>query len=282
MRSKRRALLILVRPLNVLIAVASIAVGALTAGTLEPVGHLALALLSGALVMAGGNVLNDYYDLEVDRRNKAYRPLPAGDVSRPLALKFSIILFLLGNFVTIFLSLSAFCLVLFVTLGLILYNARLKRTVLLGNVAVSLFGGLAFLYGGLVVGRPLPALIPAGFAFFFHLGREVIKDIEDRDADGAASLRTLPVRFGVKPALAIATLVFAILIFGTFLPYVWEIYGAAYLWTVVIGVDLVVAASLLYLWRHPEPQAMRRVSAILKADMVLGLAAILLGTMSFT
>lgn len=227
--------------------------------------------------MAGGNVINDYFDVDIDRLNKPWRPLSSNTVKVQDAVIFSIILFVLGIFLSIFIHSAAFVVVVLTSLGLILYSAKLKRTVLLGNLAVSLFSAMAFVYGALSVGRWRESLIPASFAFLFHLGREIIKDVEDRKADEACAAHTLPVRFGQKPAFVAATCVFVILIIFTFIPYLFGIYGKGYFWIVLIGVDLVLILALFYMWFRPFSDNLARISMVLKADMFIGLMAIYVG-----
>lgn len=277
MNSSLKSQFVLTRPLNVLIGMISIFMGAFLAGTLAPFEKVLLACISGGVIMAGGNVVNDYYDVEIDRINKSFRPLPSGRVDKKTAWKFSTILFALGLFLSIFVQICSFVVAALTAFGLILYSARLKRTVLLGNIAVGCFSALAFVYGALAVGQVEDSWIAAGFAFFFHLGREIIKDLEDRAADAMIGAQTLPIRFGEKNALATATAVFAILIVFTFIPYVINIYGKGYLWTVALGVDLVIILMLAAIWREPHPHRFQQASALLKVDMFVGLLALYLG-----
>ncbi|MFQ5863964.1 MAG: geranylgeranylglycerol-phosphate geranylgeranyltransferase [bacterium] len=278
MNSKLPSYFQLTRPINLILGVLSIFIGAFITGTIQPLANVLLACISGGLVMAGGYVINDYFDVEIDRANKPWRPLSSNQVKIQEAVIFSIILFVLGIFLSIFIHSIAFLVAVFTSLGLILYSAKLKRTVLLGNLAVSLFSALAFVYGALSVGRWRASLIPAGFAFLFHLGREIIKDVEDLSGDEACSAHTLPVRFGQKAAFVMATWVFAILIVFTFLPYLFGIYGKGYFWIVLIGVDLVLILTLVLIWSRPVGYNLARISMILKADMFVGLTAIYVGT----
>jgi geranylgeranylglycerol-phosphate geranylgeranyltransferase len=277
MNSKLKAYFAITRPVNLNLCAFSILVGAVISGSIHPLYKVLLACLSGVFIMAGGNVINDYYDVQIDRVNKPQRPLPQELLKLQSALKFSIILFVLGIFLSIFINLSALGLVLLTSAGLILYSSRFKGSVLLGNLLVSLFSALAFIYGGLAVGRWRQALIPAGFAFLFHLGREIIKDVEDQKADAAYSTQTLPIRFGQNVALGSATLVYGLLIVFTMLPYVLDIYGKGYFWIVLLGVDLVIIVGVGYIWARPLPQTFSRVSMVLKVDMFVGLMAIYVG-----
>ncbi len=268
----------IVRPVNMLLACLSVYLGAWTAQPFTFSIKIALACASAAFILAAGNVINDYFDVEIDRLNKPNRPLPSGKLTRKSALWFAIILFTFGVFLSIFISRISFWLATLVSVGLFFYGYRLKRTVLWGNFSVSLFSALVFVYGGLAAGSWTGSVIPAGFAFFFHLGREIIKDIEDMEADNARAARTLPVVFGTFKASLAATIVFCLLIVLTIVPYMTGIYGKIYIIVVSVGVDFVILCSLFFLWRNPSSNTLKRISTVLKIDMIVGLAAVVLGT----
>ncbi|MFQ5649908.1 MAG: geranylgeranylglycerol-phosphate geranylgeranyltransferase [bacterium] len=270
----------LIRPVNVLLGALTIFVGAFITGTIQPLHKVVLACVSGVAIMGAGNAINDYFDIAIDRINKPFRPLPSALLDREAALKFAIILFVLGIFLSIFINWASFFLAVFIAVSLVGYSFRLKQTVLIGNLAVSLFSALAFVYGSLAVGKGHHALFPAGFAFLFHLGREIIKDIEDMEADRARSARTLPIRFGTRVALSAATCVFSLLICLTILPFSLDIYGKAYFIVALIGIDFVIVCILCLMWLYPFPESLRRISLVLKADMFIGLFAIYLGIQS--
>ncbi len=269
--------LVLTRPVNVFIGGLSIFVGALVTGTVQPLQRVLLACISGALVAAGANAINDYFDVEIDRRNKPYRPLPAGRVTRRAAKIQALLLLALGSAFGGGIGVLPLLVATLTAVLLYVYSWRLKRTVLWGNVTVSVATALAFLYGGLAVGRPWAASIPAGFAFLFHLGREVIKDVEDMHGDRLEGAVTLPIRHGLRTALGVATAVYALVVLVTPLPYFGRVYGLAYLVVVLAGVDTVVAYVLVQMWRRPEPVVLHRLSELLKADMFVGLVAIYVG-----
>lgn len=267
----------LARPLNILIAAFAVLVGALASGPSFPGLPLLLACLVAALITGGANAINDVYDLEIDKVNKPRRPLPSGRLNRAQAAAFGAVLLAMGVAISPFLGLWGLAIALAVVLLLVGYSARLKGTPLWGNLTVALAAGLAFLYGGIAVGRPWPALIPAGFAFLFHLGREILKDSQDVAGDRAAGARTLPTRMGVSLALRWACLVFALLILTTPLPYLVGRYPLTYLVIVVLGVDLPLVYVILSSQRDRSPGHLGRLSLLLKLDMWVGLVAILVG-----
>lgn len=277
MLSNLRDVLALTRPANVLLAALSILTGALLTHVWQPASAVALACLSGALIVAAGNIMNDVIDVGIDRINKPQRPLPAGRLNASAMLVLSIILFALGVFLSIFINLLSLFISVFAVTSLVAYNVRLKKTCFWGNLTVSFVSALAFLYGASAVGRWKGAVFPALFAFLFHLGREIIKDMEDSRGDMVHAARTLPIVYGRRVALFVVTAIYVLLIATTFLPYWMHFYNVYYLWAVVPGVDLVLVGVIWSLWRAREPAALHRISVVLKADMPVGLLALFIG-----
>ncbi len=235
------------------------------------------ACFSGGLITAASNTINDYFDVEIDRINKPNRPIPAGLVERKDTLVFSLFLYTAGVLLGLLINLTAFIIALSASLLLFFYSAKLKRTVLLGNIAVSLSTALAFIYGGVAVGRVKNAVIPAVFAFMMHFGREIIKDMEDIEGDKKNRAITLPVRFGLVPAKWWATVIFFVLFVLTIIPFLTNIYGIWYLLIVLLGVNSVLVYTIIKMWRHSSKEIFSQLSILLKADMIIGLLAIIAG-----
>lgn len=79
---KVKAYLQLFRLPNVFTAMADIFLGFLfTHAVLEPSGVFLLLLAASSLIYTAGMVLNDVYDVEIDRRDRPMRPLPSGAIS---------------------------------------------------------------------------------------------------------------------------------------------------------------------------------------------------------
>ena len=271
--NKLASYLELTRPLNNLITALAVFMGAWIAGISGSLDKLFLALVSACLISAGGYVVNDYFDLEIDRINKPSRPLPQGKVKAKSALFFSLILFIIGVILSFFIKEKALLIAVTAALLLILYSFKLKRTPLFGNLLVSLVCGLAFIYGGLA-GRDFKlSLIPAGFAFLFHLGREILKDIEDLKGDVSSGAKTLPVVSGINISLLLTTIVFLGLIFLTLVPYYFKIFPVLYL-ILVLVMDLLLVYVMVSMWRDQSKKNLGILSGILKLGMILGLVAI--------
>jgi len=269
----------LARPVNGLITWASVTVGALLPAHSSRPGPILLAGLSAAFVASGGNAINDYFDADIDRINKPHRPIPSGRVPRETAFVWAAVLCAAGLSIAGPLGPVMFSVAVAATALLVIYSWKLKRKPYWGNATVSITAALAFLYGGIVVSNPVPALVPAGFALLFHFGRELIKDVEDMAADATVSAQTAPVRHGRTTALAVATGALGLLVGVTLCPYFFGLYGSAYLFIVLLGVDPVLVYVILALWRNSTAASLARLSLVLKADMSVGLLALILGKM---
>ncbi len=271
------ALFRIIRPHNCLIGGLSVLIAALVAGVMAPWQHVFYAIFSSMLITAGANTINDWYDFEIDRINRPGRVLPAGLLPRRLALALAAILFVCGIIFSIFINFYAVMITSFSSIILVLYSAVLKGRVLWGNLAVSFISGLAFIFGALAAGSISNGVVPALLAFQFHLGREIIKDMEDVVGDAGLGARTLAVVYGDQVAKYTAIAVFCFLVAFTFVPYFLQIYSALYLIAVVIGVDFVILSIIFMLWRDSSQPRLKMYSIILKFDMLAGLLAIYIG-----
>lgn len=270
-------LIALSRPLNVLIGMISIFLAGVICSDKIVWPALLLACFSGGMIAAAANAINDFFDIEIDRINKPHRPLPSGKISILQALVFANGMGVAALFLTIFLNKLAFLIALSALVLLFLYSAKLKGTVIWGNILVSFITALAFIFGGAAVNSWRNALIPAGFALLMHFGREVLKDMEDVTGDRTYHAKTLAVVYGFPLAKTIVTVVFALLIVATFLPYIFEQYGLYYFILVLIGVDSVLLYVSIKIWRRSDQVTLHRLSELLKYDMFVGLLAIYLG-----
>ena len=272
-----RAVLQITRPQNCLIALASVLMGGWL-GVHGLPAPLWIAALSAAAVMAGGNALNDLWDLDTDRVNHPLRPLPSNRLTPRAAAVECVVLMAVGLGLSLFLPPAAIATAVIACGCLALYNRRLKHVPLAGNLTVSLLCGMAFFYGGFATGSPGSAAVPALFAALYHLGREILKDAQDIPGDRIGPGGTLPLRWGPARSCRVAAGAYALLILLTPVPYVLGLYGPPYLILVSLLDALLVGLMILVL-RAPDTRRLRRVNEFLKAGMVLGLLAILASTL---
>jgi geranylgeranylglycerol-phosphate geranylgeranyltransferase len=263
------------RPVNIFIILASIPVACwIAGGTTHDSLFIFLAALTGALVMAGANAINDSFDIEIDRINRPNRPLPLGVLTQRNAQQMWFIVSVTAICINVFIN----PLVVFAVALLYYYSARLKRTIVAGNVVVGLMTGMAFIYGGAIVGHIERALVPAVFAFLINFARELVKDVEDMEGDRKEHAVTLPVKYGVRPSLILATLSLLTLISITCAVVKYSVYHSAFMYIVFVA-DILMCVSGVMMWQGSSSINMRRVSSNLKISMVIGLMAIIAGSL---
>ena len=101
-----------------------------------------LAMLTVFFETAAGNVINDYFDYNIDLVNKPERPIPSGRISLKNGRNYAYLLFALGTVCGFMISFITnnwipFMIVLLADVVLYLYAYKLKSTPLLGNLAVG-------------------------------------------------------------------------------------------------------------------------------------------------
>ena len=276
--NRTRALIAITRPLNVALAALVVVIGAVTGPGLPASWAIVLwAALSAALMTAGGNTLNDVADAGVDRVNKPLRPIPSGSLSARAAARWAALLLLGGVVAAYPLPVACWVIVLFSAVVIPVYDLWGKGRPLVGNLMVSLISALAFLYGSLAADRGLWGLIPGVIAFFFHFGREIIKDLEDVEADRTGGLRTWPLVAGEVAARRTAQVILLVLLGILALPTLLGWLGMWYLIIALPGIGIPIVVIVAGLSRQPGAAAYKRFQLILKWDMLVGLMAVLAG-----
>lgn len=273
-----RALLEAARPVNAAMALVAVVVGGLVVPSFSPGAAPALlaASLVAALVTAGGNVVNDVFDLEIDRVNRPDRPIPSGRLPLPAAKAASALLLgsaLLGALVnTVVLGIALF------NAGLLaLYSYRLKGVPLAGNAAVAYLVASTFLFGGAAVGGPVEAVPLFLLASLATLGREVAKDVEDRPGD-LGRAETLATEFGVARASGVAAAALILAAAVSPLPYLLGVLGPYYLpFAAAADAALLYAAAPLI--RRPSVDAAARSQRRIKLGMLVALTGFFAGAL---
>ena len=276
---KIKALISITRPLNCLITFLTIVAACFICADLPNYKIVIIAGLAGVAINAGGNIINDFFDIKIDKINRPNRPLPSGLISSTKALEvyvyFTFFAFSLSYYN---LGLSAFKVVVITSILMFLYSYYFKGIPLIGNIVVAFSTGLAFLFGSIVVGNIYCGIIPSVFAFLISLMRELVKDIEDINGDKTIGISTYPIKFGVDNSVKLISIIGVLLIISTTIPFLLKIYNLYYFIFVSLFVNGILAFVIRSLKLDTSPNTLRKVSNLLKLGMVFGVIAILIGT----
>lgn len=274
---------------GVMLALA-ILVGSLIAQkTFPALDKFVLTFFTALFLEASTFALNDYYDLEIDRRNKRTdRPLVRGDLAPKTALYLFFILFPLGILCSYFVNLTCFLIALITALFAILYDAVLKKIKLLGNFFIAYVMAIPFVFGGAAVATqnifalslPPVIFIIALIAFLAGAGREIMKDVMDYEGDKEQGVRSFPRYLGNRASNAIAALFYLAAIALSFVPYFLRTYGVyfqntAYFILVFICDTMLLSTSLQLLFKKKVNMKYHRLFTL--GALFLGLLAFLVG-----
>ncbi len=172
--------------------------------------------LTGPLVCATSQAVNDWFDRHVDAINEPNRPIPSGRIPGRWGLYIALIWTVLSVVVA---ALTGPWVLGATLLGLALawaYSAppfRLKQSGVAGPFAVALsYEGLTWFTGAAVMAGALPhapVLVLAALYSFGAYGIMVLNDFKAVEGDRLLGLKSLPAELGVDSAARIACAVMA-------------------------------------------------------------------------
>ena len=303
------AFLRLIRALNLLFIVVTqalfhyfIVVPMFSHNTVSPaLSHQQFALLSlsSVLIAAAGYIINDYFDLNIDRINKPGRVVVERLIKRRWAIIFHWLFSFIGVLIGFYLAwnVGAFWLGfanLACVVALWVYSTTFKKRLLTGNILISLLTAWVVLVVGFVTHYRMVTNIPlygfenasrllrysflyAGFAFIICLVREVVKDIEDMHGDEKYGCRTMPIVWGVQVAKLFSGTWLVVLTAALFIVF---FYVLQFRWWIAAGYSLLfVILPLLYtmrsLFKANSPEDFHKLSNWIKLVMFTGIMSMI-------
>ena len=273
----------ILRPGNALMGAISIILIAIIDKTISI--PIVLAMMTVFFETAAGNVINDYFDYNIDLINKPERPIPSGRISLENGKRYAYLLFAAGTVCGFLISyLTAnwipFIIVLIADVVLYLYAYKLKATPLIGNLAVGFMTGFGFVFGGFTINNPsivMTSIFLGFFAFVMTTAREIIKDIEDIEGDRKDGARTLPILIGKKKPAILATILIIIDCALCPLLYIYHIFGVLYLVIIAVAVIIFIYSAILIM-KSQEESVAHKSSKLLKIGMLIAFLSFALGS----
>ena len=259
--------------------------------------YYGLLVLATVLLAAAGNVVNAYFDYEQDMEYKPDSVVIGQYLSLDAAFNLQLVLNVAGILIGFYLA-NHFGNIrlgyVFVSCAALLwmYSQFLKRFFLIGNIIVALLSALVFV---------LPVLFEANlfaffksdymlmatdtiiaqmkwyffFAFIVSLLREIAKDAEDREADAAHNMHTIPV---VLPLWAL-NVSMAVLMLGTMAgigvleQYFWQHGLKKHFWYSMFFIQFQLVTNILTTLVSSRKQDYHNLSVLLKVLMLFGVGS---------
>jgi geranylgeranylglycerol-phosphate geranylgeranyltransferase len=248
-------------------AIGVIAGSIIVAGGLILEYKIFLAMLSAALITGAGNLINDFYDKEVDRR------LGKEKTSNKKFYKISMLFFGAGIFLAAFINKHAIFIAATVSIFLILYSSLMQKIKIIGNWVVAIGTSATLVYGAAVSQNYYPVILPAFSAIFANAAREIIKDTQDQSGDKGTK-KTLPMI--VKKSLLnnyILTLYSLAISLAIFLIYLGTMKNWFYIPLIGVASILFMESALKY-----SNQDYAFASKLSKYGMIISLIAFIVGS----
>jgi 4-hydroxybenzoate polyprenyltransferase len=266
-----------------------------------------LLVLATVLIAAGGYVINDLFDQEVDKTNKPGKIIIGHPISRSSGWKYYGVLTTVGCFIGFYLALQ----INYYVLGFIfpavagllyLYSAKYQKTIITGNAMIALLSAMVILVLWLFeffalkndpirfvdAMKQLPVLqvivaCYALFAFLVSMSREIVKDIEDHKGDEKEGYRTLVVVFGLKTGkrLAVAVHLLTMLLLVASLLWLFREGLMMVFWYLLVAVTLLFIYSLYQLLIARVREDFRFLSNAYKLIMLAGILSMELFYISY-
>ena len=259
-----------------------------------------LLMLATVLIAAGGYVINDYFDVKIDRINRPDEVIVTRSISKPTAMRLSIILSGIGIgfgiVLAILLRSMTFAILFIIIPGLLwFYSSSYKRLFMIGNLIISLLAALtpmivamanvAILQLRYATILPYTTLVHdlyawlGGFALFAFLltwVREIVKDMQDQMGDRELECHSMPVVWGDQwtkifvTVLIVLTLAIIGYLWYQVLPFerAWSSLSTRY---IVFGVVIPLLGSLGLLWSAKIPSDYKTCQQLVKFTMLLGM-----------
>jgi geranylgeranylglycerol-phosphate geranylgeranyltransferase len=276
-----RASLDLIRPINCTMIGFAVIVGAFVSKPASVSAfQLALGFFTGFFICAYSMVVNDIYDIEVDRVNRPERPLPSGRVSAQAASRLSLLVLLAGIACSLLtLNAAAVGIALIYAFLSWLYNIRAKKTGFAGNLIVASSLAIPFIYGGVVSGGSITGsllLLMALTSFFAGVGREVVKAMADVEGDARRGVNSVARSRGLRSAAAVGAGFFLLAVGTSWVPLLAGLANHLYTFGVLVpdAIFVYLAAAVL---AKQDPASAYRVKKIALAGMTVGLVVFIGG-----
>ena len=261
-----------------------------------------LLLIAAAtiLIAAGGYVINDYFDIKIDRINRPDQLIVTQYISKENAMRLSIGLSGVGmicGLVAAWLLRSSTIAILFAIIpGLLwFYSSSYKRLLIIGNVTIALLSALSPMMVAIANVAQLQlkysTILPyttlehdiyawvGGFSLFAFLLtwiREIVKDLQDQMGDRELECHSMPIVWGniVTKIVVTALIVLTTVLIGWFwyslLPFEksWQSFSTRY---IVLAIIIPLWGALWLLWAAKIPSDYRTCQQVLKLTMFLGM-----------
>ncbi|KAA5828036.1 ubiquinone biosynthesis protein UbiA [Algibacter amylolyticus] len=237
--------------------------------------NLLVLVLASAATIAGGYIINSFYDSEKDLINRPIKSRLDRLVSQNTKLSFYFVLNFIAVIMASYVSFKAVMFFSIYIFGIWFYSHKLKKMPFIGNLTsavltITPFFAIFMYYKNFET----VIFVHAIFLFLMISMRELTKDLENIKGDIAQGYVTIPVAYGEKMSKILLTILAALTLIPTYLLlYRFEV-GHMYYFFYLSFVLLLI--FLFMLWKSRTKIQYLILHNILKFIILAGVFSILL------
>lgn len=252
-----------------------------------------LLVFASLFIAAGGYIINDYFDINIDEVNKPNKMVVDKVIHRRWAIAWHFMLSMAGIILTAIALplLQKWYLILANILCVMMlwfYSTTFKKSLLTGNIVISVLTAWTILIiffskfnlsDAFGAGESTHhkffrlAILYAGFAFIISLIREAIKDIEDMPGDQKYNCRTMPIVWGVNVTKVYIAIWLIVLIACLVILQIYVL-QFRWWWAVIYSVPAIIVPLFIILFRlknSRSPADFHQLSSMTKLVMLTGI-----------
>jgi len=263
------------------------------------IAELMILVAASVLIAAGGYVINDYFDRDIDSVNRPQKAVLGSRIGRRWGIFWHLVLSLAGLLLSLLLTLRTGNWLVFLFNGLAVlllwvYSTSFKKQALIGNIVISLLTAWVVLVlyvgeAGLTLHRLSGpqrgyimsvykiAILYGAFAFIASVIREVVKDLEDMPGDARYGCRTMPIVWGVRVSKVFVSVWMIVLFFALFALAVYSVMLQWWMFALFIAIAVMwpLGFSFQLLLKASGTPDYARLSRLVKWVMFNGIMSML-------
>ncbi|TGV04141.1 geranylgeranylglycerol-phosphate geranylgeranyltransferase [Flavivirga rizhaonensis] len=237
--------------------------------------NLFMIVLASSVTIAGGYIINNFYDSEKDLINRPIKSRLDRLVSQNTKLSFYFVLNFLAAIMASYVSFKAVVFFSIYIFGIWFYSHKLKKLPFVGNLTSAILTITPF-FAIFMYYKNFETVIfvHAMFLFLIISMRELTKDLENIKGDLVQNYKTIPIAYGERVSKLMLTILCALTLIPTYLLlFKYEI-GHMYLYFYLS--TLLLLGFQVLLWRSKTKTHYLILHNTLKFIIVLGVFSILL------
>lgn len=270
------SLLSVVRGYNIIVLIATLYLAAIFIFSddnsakqtlLDP--HLHYIILANICVIAGGYIINNFYDVQIDRINRPIKHGLDNYIKQETKLSIYFVLNFLGFSFGWLISWRAALFFSCYIFGIWFYSHKLKKLPFLGLLSVTILTILPF-FSLFVYYRNFSKIIfiHAFFLFFIIMAREIVKELENLKGAIVSNYKTIPVVYGEKKSKQLFVFLLILTLIPVIITYEYPAFRYMKYYFYLAGIVLVFSG--IYIMKAYTKNQYRLLHNILKILLLIG------------